>query len=113
MHLRKRGWLIVVAAVSALTIGVVVTMALRVPLSSDSLRARVIADLSERLDAEVELRSVTLRIYPRPHAGGEGLTVRFRRRHDLPPLLSIDRLSMDADLVGLGTSRHASGRCAP
>ena len=93
--------------VGALTVAAAVSVASRIPLSSNALRTRVVAALAERLDADVELRELRLRIYPRLHATGEGLTVRFERRHDVPPLVSIDRFTIDADLVGLWRRRVA------
>ena len=77
------------------------------PFSSDALRAKVVATLADRLDAEVELQDLHVRVFPRFHAEGIGLTIRHKRRHDVPPLISIKRLSVDADLVGL-MRKHVS-----
>jgi uncharacterized protein involved in outer membrane biogenesis len=105
--IRRRRWAIVAVTIGVLTIAAAVSIATRIPFSSDALRARVIAILADRFDAEVELRDLTLRIYPRLHASGEGLIVRFQRRQDVPPLVSIDRFAVDADLIGLWRRRVA------
>ncbi|HUR33727.1 MAG TPA: AsmA-like C-terminal region-containing protein [Vicinamibacterales bacterium] len=107
MPIRRRSWLIVTAIVGALTAAAAINFASRIPFSSDALRSRVVATLADRLDAEVELQDLTLRIYPRLHATGRGLTIRFEQRHDVPPLVSIDRFTVDADLIGLWRRRVA------
>jgi hypothetical protein len=106
--MRRRHWLTIVAALGALVVAAAIRVATSVPLSSDALRARVVATLAAVLDADVELRTLTLRIFPRFHATGEGLTVRFERRRDVPPLISVDRFAIDTDLVGLWRRRIAS-----
>ena len=80
VHIRRRRSIIIATTVGALTIAAAVSLATRIPFSSDALRKRVVAALADRLDAEVELRELTLHVYPRLHANGEGLTVRFGRR---------------------------------
>ncbi len=72
-----------------------------VPFSSDALRAKVVATLADRFDAEVELRELHVRVLPRFHAEGNGLTIRHKRRHDVAPLISVETLIVDADLIGL------------
>jgi hypothetical protein len=107
VRIRRRRWLIVAATIGALTVAAAVSIATRIPFSSDALRNRVVASLAERLDAEVELQDLTLRVYPRLHANGRGLTVRFQERKDVPPLVSIREFDVDADLVGLWRRRVA------
>jgi hypothetical protein len=99
--IRRLRWVVVAASIGVLTLAAAIGIATRIPFSSDALRMRLIAVLSDRLDAEVELRSLTLRVYPRLRATGEGLTVRFQHRIDAPPLVSIDRFNIEADLLGL------------
>jgi hypothetical protein len=76
-------------------------LASRVPISSHALRQKVVETLAERLDAEVELAELHLRVFPRFHAEGAGLTIRHKRRHDVPPLISVKSFSLHADLAGL------------
>ena len=107
MHIRRRRWIIVATTVGALTVAAAVTIATRIPFSSNALRNRVTAALADRLNAEVELKDLSLRIYPRLHATGRGLTIRFEQRRDVPPLVSISEFNIDADLVGLWRRRIA------
>ena len=107
MHIRRRRWLIITASLGALIIAAAISIALRLPFSSNALRTRVVAALEEQLDADVELQELTLRVYPRMHASGRGLTIRFERRTDVPPLIAIGEFNVDADLVGLWRHRVA------
>ena len=93
-----------------LVIAAAISVAIRIPFSSDALRTRVVKALSEQLDAEVELQELTLRVYPRMHASGHGLTIRFEHRTDVPPLVAIREFNVDADLVGLWRHRVAHVR---
>lgn len=101
MVIKRRRWVIVTIAVVGLLVAALVSMATRVPFSSDKLRSRVVAALADALDAEVQLETLTVRIYPRLHAEGSGLTVRHKRRQDVPPLISVAKFKVDADLLGL------------
>lgn len=86
--------------------GVVVTLAVMfvsvVPMSTDVLRRRIITTLSDKLDSDVELGSLSLRVFPALRADGADLTI--RRRGTLggrPPLISIKKFHVDANLMGL------------
>jgi hypothetical protein len=73
----------------------------RIPFTSETLCQRVVETLADRLDAEVELGELTLRVLPAPHAEGTGLRIRHTGRRDVPPLISIDAFPVDANLLGL------------
>src|SRR5438105_791078 len=71
-----------------------------VPLSSDVLRHRIIETLSDKLDSDVELGDLQLRVYPALRA--EGTNLRIRRRGaaaDLPPLISVKSFHVDGNLL--------------
>ena len=91
---------------AALTITIVL-LAAAVPFSSDSLRERIVATLSDRLNSDVTLGEVSLRLFPRMHAVGTDLVVRQRNRGDVPPLFTIKRFEVRADLAGLLRKRVA------
>ena len=78
-----------------------IALALRIPFTSEALRKRVVETLSDRLDAEVELGDLTLRVLPALHAEGTDLRIRHKGRRDVPPLISIDKFTVDANLLGL------------
>lgn len=97
---RRTRW-IAVAAVAGLLVVAFVSLALRIPFSSERLRTRVVATLADRLDAEVELGELTLHVFPRLHAVGTGLAIHHKGRRDVPPLISAEHFTVDADLLGL------------
>jgi len=103
----KRTRWIAVAAVAGLLVAALVLLALRIPFSSEILRKRLVATLADRLDSEVELGELTLRLFPRLHAVGSGLAIHHKGRRDVPPLISAEKFTVDADLVGLWR-RHVS-----
>ena len=72
-----------------------------VPLSSDTLRHRIVLALSEKLDSDVELGDVRLRVFPSLRAEGTDLRIRRRGMAAYPPLISIKSFHVDANLVGL------------
>jgi hypothetical protein len=82
-------------------------IAARVPFSSETLKRQVVTTLGERLDADVELNELHVRVFPRFHAEGIGLAIHDKRRHDVPPLISVKTFEIQADLVGLVRKRVA------
>jgi hypothetical protein len=78
-----------------------------VPMSSEVLRHRIVQSLSEKLDADVELGDLTLRVFPGLRAEGKDLRIRKRGvSTDLPPMISVKSFHVDANLVGL-MAKHA------
>jgi hypothetical protein len=73
-----------------------------VPLSSDTLRRRMVKTLSDRLDSDVELGDLSLRVYPALRADGTDLRIR-RRGSDVnvPPLITIKSFHVDGSLFGI------------
>jgi hypothetical protein len=72
-----------------------------VPLSSDTLRHRIVGYLSDKLDSDVELGDLHLRAFPSIRVEGADLRVRRRGMSDYPPLISIKSFHVDATVVGL------------
>jgi AsmA-like C-terminal region len=95
---RVLGIVLAIVLVSVAILGILIW---RLPLSSERLRASVIATLSERLDSDVELATLTVRAFPRLHAEGGGLTVRRKGQPGYPPLISIKSFIVDGDVMGL------------
>lgn len=77
------------------------------PFRSETARAKVIEVLAARLDSEVQLDSLKLRVLPRLRAEGAGLTIRHKGRHDVPPLISIKSFSVEGNVLNL-YRRHVS-----
>ncbi|OLD19252.1 MAG: hypothetical protein AUJ01_06190 [Acidobacteria bacterium 13_1_40CM_3_65_5] len=98
-HVKR--WIWVSTSIIAAVVILIVLFAATVPLSSNTLRHRIIQTLSKRLNADVELGDLSLRVYPRLRVEGANLAIRKRGRTDVPPLISIKTFHADADLAGL------------
>src|ERR1700730_14886840 len=76
----------------------------------DRTREWVIRDLSARFDSHVELQSLHVETTPRMQVTGEGLTLRYRNRSDVPPLIQIARFSFNLGFLGIvHVPRHVKG----
>lgn len=78
-----------------------------VPFSSDTARAKIVEVLAARLDSEVQLDSLSLKVLPRLRAEGAGLTIRHKGRHDVPPLISIRGFAVEGNVLDV-LRRHVS-----
>src|SRR5436309_3369422 len=98
---RRRVWPWVfaagIAALLVLLIGIVSVML----FSSETLRRKLVATLSDRFASDVDLTDVRIRILPRFRADMTGLTVRKRGMPDVPPLIRVSRISVDTGLLAL------------
>ena len=73
-----------------------------VPLSSDTLRHRIVRTLSDKLDSDVELGQLQLRVFPALRAEGSDLRIKRRGASDAyPPLIVVKSFHVDASIVGL------------
>jgi hypothetical protein len=88
-------------SLAGLVIALAAMFTAAVPLSSDTLRHRIVKTLSEELDSDVELGDLHLRVFPGLRAEGADLRVRRRGMGDYPPLISIKSFQVDATLIGL------------
>lgn len=82
-------------------------LATAVPLKSATLKQRIVETLADRLNSNVTLDDLSLRLYPRLHAEGKGLTIRDKRRPEMPPLIAIKTFTVSADLLGVWRKRVA------
>ncbi len=97
----KRPLLWAVLGLAGLVIVLAAMFVAAVPLSSDALRHRMIRTLSAKLDSDVELGGLHLRVFPGLRAEGTDLRIRRRGMAAYPPLISIKSFHVDANLVGL------------
>jgi hypothetical protein len=73
-----------------------------VPMSSEVLRQRIITGLSDKLDADVELGALSIRVFPGLRADGADLRVRRRGTPaEVPPLITVKSFHVDASLLRL------------
>src|SRR4051812_28996587 len=90
----------ILAAFGALVVLAVMFVA-AVPLTSDTLRHRLIQGLSWRLDSNVELADLHVRVFPGLHADGGGLVIRRRGQTDAPPLITVKSFTVDTGVLAL------------
>jgi len=99
--LPRRTWLWASIATLALLVLASLAFVSVVPLRSETLRKRIVATLSDRLDSNVELGDLSLRVLPAIHVEGQSLIIRQREHVNQAPLIAIKSFTVDADLVGL------------
>ena len=97
----KRPWFWALMSLIGLVIVFGVMFVAAVPLSSDTLRHRIVSYLSDKLDSDVELGDLHFRAFPRLRVEGADLRIRKRGLSDYPPLISIRSFHVDASIVGL------------
>jgi hypothetical protein len=89
---RTRIWLLIgcLAIVGIILIAVL----LSIPIRSDTLKARVVALLTEELESEVSIEALEGRVFPRVSVSGKGVVIRHKGRTDVPPLITIDEFEI-------------------
>ena len=97
----KRPWFWALLGLAGLAVVFGAMFTAVVPLSSDTLRQRIVRHLSEKLDSEVELGDLSLRAFPQLRVEGANLRIRRRGMDDYPPLISIKTFHVDASILGL------------
>jgi hypothetical protein len=76
----------------------------------DRTREWIVRELSARFDSQVDLQSLHVETTPRMQVTGEGLTLRYRNRTDVPPLIQIARFSFNLGFLGIvHVPRHVKG----
>lgn len=88
--LTRRARIGVLVALLALVSVILVTGLLSIPIRSETLKARVVALLTEELESEVTIEVLEGRIFPRVSVSGRGVVIRHKGRTDVPPLITID-----------------------
>jgi uncharacterized protein involved in outer membrane biogenesis len=104
---KRKIWLWVTLGLVAFVVVVVIATVAMVPLTSDTLRHRMIETLSARLDADVAIGDLHWRVFPTVRASGSALTLRRHGHNDPQPLISIKSFTVDARLAGLLRKRVA------
>jgi hypothetical protein len=103
----RRVALAIVGAFVFFAVAVFLVLRSTVPFSSDVARTRIEAVLADRLDSDVELQDLKLRLLPQLRVEGFGLKIRHKGRRDVPPLISIAHFTAEGDLSNL-LRRHVS-----
>jgi hypothetical protein len=95
--------------VIAATLGIFVVLALVPVVALYILAPRIHAELRSRIEnvlkvhfeSDVEFADFSASVFPRIHVTITGLVLRHKGRTDIPPLIEVRKVSMDADLASL------------
>src|SRR5579863_2334430 len=87
-------------------IGATVAVSIYVRGLAPRTKQRVVAALQQRFDADVDLRSLDVSLFPRPSVRGEDLTIRHKQWTDPHPLIHIRRFSGRTDFWTLLNRRN-------
>ena len=72
------------------------------------IRAVALETLRERFASDVEVRDIRVRIFPRVTLTALGVTLRYHKRTDIPPLMTIEEMTMSANPLRLiPRNKHA------
>ena len=105
LTLRKRIWILI--AILGVLAAALIVVGLSIPIRSETLKARVIALLTEELESEVTIETLEGRVFPRVAVSGGGVVIRQKGRTDVPPMITIDRFEIRGSLRDLmNTPRH-------
>jgi hypothetical protein len=97
----KRPWFWALLTATAALFVLAAMLTAVVPWSSDTLRQRIVATLAYKLDSDVELGALDVRVFPRLRAEGADLRIRRRGIDGYPPLITVKSFHVDASLFGL------------
>ena len=97
----KRPWFWALISLISLIVVFAAMLTSVVPLSSDTLRRRIVAYLADKLDSEVELGDLHFRAFPQLRVEGADLKIRRRGMDNYPPLIAIKTFHVDASIIGL------------
>jgi len=107
--LTRRTRIGLLAALLGVSAAAILTFALSIPIRSETLKARVIALLTDELESEVTIEALEGRLFPRVAVSGRGVVIRQKGRTDVPPLIAIDRFEIRGSLRELlNMPRHVA-----
>jgi hypothetical protein len=88
-------------AVSSMALVLAAVFFARTARVAPHVRNLAIASLEGRLDSKAEIESLHVSVFPRPQLSGTGLSLRWKGRTDVPPLVRIGEFSASAGIYGL------------
>ncbi|MFY9528389.1 MAG: hypothetical protein WAR24_05725 [Candidatus Acidiferrales bacterium] len=104
--MRPRWRWFVAAGVSLFLFAAGLFLHARIHRIDDYTRSWIVRALSQRFHSEVELSSLRVEIFPRMGVTGEGLSLYYNGRKDLPPLIQIENFTFDLGILGIVRVPH-------
>lgn len=103
-------WPYVTGVVVGLLAGLILFVFLRTRNIEDRTRDWVVRQLQQRFDSDVELEQLHVKLLPQMGVDGEGLSIRYHNRRDLPPMFHVQKFSFNLGVLGiLRAPRHIAG----
>jgi hypothetical protein len=103
-------WPYVLGILAGLLAGLILFVFLKTRNLDDQTRAWVVRELQQRFNSDVELESLHVNIVPNMGVTGEGLSLRYHNRSDLPPMFRLQKFSFNLGVMGiLRAPRHIAG----
>src|SRR5688572_7703699 len=107
MSKRRRFWTIFGGISAAVLITAAIVATYIANNFEPVIRARIIQELEQRFDSQVQLDKLNISAIPRLHVVGRGLTLKMNRFPNLPPILQADEFSFRVEWQDLTTpQRH-------
>jgi hypothetical protein len=107
---RRLKWPYVLGILAGILVGLILFVWLKMRNMDDQTRKWVVSELQQRFNSEVELESLHVKLFPDMSVTGEGLSLRYHNRSDLPPMFRVQRFSFSLGVMGiLRAPRHIAG----
>jgi hypothetical protein len=106
----RRIWPYVLGIAVGVLAGLILLVFLKTRNLEERTRQWVVGELQQRFDSEVELEELHVNLLPQMGVNGEGLSIRYHNRRDLPPMFHVQKFSFNLGLLGiLRAPRHIKG----
>jgi hypothetical protein len=103
-------WPYVAGIAVGLLAGLILFVFLRTRNIEDRTRDWVVHQLQQRFNSDVELEELHVKLLPRMGVYGEGLSIHYHNRRDLPPMFHVQKFSFNLGVLGiLRAPRHIAG----
>jgi hypothetical protein len=106
----RRWWVYVAGAFVALLAVVAITVYRRTRNLNEETREWVVRELQQRFNSDVKLERLDVNALPNMSVSGEGLSLRYHNRSDLPPMFHVEKFTFSLGVLGiLRAPKHISG----
>ncbi len=103
-------WPYLAGIVVGLLAGLILFVFLRTRNIEDRTREWVVRELQQRFNSDVDLETLHVNLLPQMGVNGEGLSIRYHHRRDLPPMFHVAKFSFNLGILGiLRAPRHIAG----
>lgn len=88
-------------AIAAVIITGLLIAYLTLRASESKLRAELVHAIEQKFDAKAELQNLEISLFPVVRLSGKNLTLWYKGRRDIPPLIQVEEFSANSQLRGL------------